>query len=73
MPGHNVSIIGLKQLNSIKSNSNVPSKMIRNFLLVFFEPEVLARSSALGLHTNHALDQKILEASFGKFLNLHSV
>ena len=46
MPERNV-YIGVKQLNSMKSNSNGPSKMIRNLLLVF-----IAQCSALGRQTN---------------------
>ena len=72
MPGHNVCI-GIKQFHSRISNSNGPSKMIRNLFIVFFELKVLAQSSAVGLRTSQALDQKILETCFGKFLNLHSV
>ena len=65
VPGYGVYITS-KQLDLIKSNSNSATKLLRNLLMVFFTPQTLASSSALGSRKNQPLDKCILDACFRK-------
>ena len=56
-----------RQLDEVLSASaGRPTKLFRLLLSVFFQPSVLATSSALGSKKNNALDKEILEACIRK-------
>ena len=65
VPGYGI-YIAAKQLDEVKSSGHSPTKLIRNLLTAFFEPQVLAASSALGSRKNPALNKDILDACFRK-------
>ena len=67
MDGYGV-LIGRKQLDEAVANSQTATKLMRNLLSVFFKPDVLAASSALGSRKKPALDRDILDACFRKCL-----
>lgn len=55
-----------RQIDEIKSCGGTPTRVFRALLSVFFDPIVLAQSSALGSKFNNGLDRTILEACIGK-------
>ena len=58
-----------RQLESVKDLSqDSPTRMIRNLLMVFFKPSILAVSSCFGSGENPALNRDILEACFSELI-----
>lgn len=72
VPGYGV-FITQKQLDEAIANSTTATKLIRNLISVYFEPRVLAASSALGSRLNPALKKEILDACFRKYNILRNV
>ncbi len=63
--------ISKRQLDEIVSlNGGRPIRLFRSLLNVFFEPHVLASSSALGTRSNKPLDREVLNACIGEKLRL---
>ena len=66
MDGYGV-YISLRQLDEANHRSaNSPTRLLRNLLVVFFEPSVLATSTCRGNKTHPALNPDILGACFSK-------
>ena len=62
-----------RQLDGAVSGAKSNTHLMRNLLGIFFIPEVLATSSALGTRRHQALDKKTLDACVCKLiLNLHA-
>ena len=53
---------------SLDISGNSPTKLIRNLLMVYFSPQVLANSSAFGNRKFPALDKGILAACLSESL-----
>lgn len=66
VPGYGV-FLTRKQLDMTVANSSSATKLIRNLMMVFFEPQVLAASSALGTRKNKALDKDKVDACIRKW------
>lgn len=67
VPGYDV-LISPRQLDeAVAASGGRGTKLMRGLLSVFFEPHVLARSSALGSRGNESLDKDILAACISKY------
>ena len=66
VPGHGV-VLTQRQLDAANASSKGnPTRQIRSLVSVFFTPEVLAISSAMGTRRHQALDSEIVEACICK-------
>ena len=65
VPGHGVKLTK-RQLDAANMNAPNASRLIRNLMGVFFNPQILAVSSACGSRVNVALDQDIVETCICK-------
>lgn len=69
VPGYGVFLTARQLDEAVAASNGKPTKLMRGLLSVFFEPEVLGQSSALGSRSNKSLDQDILAACISKCIN----
>ena len=59
-----------RQLDAAVNSANgSPTRLIRNLVSIFFEPDVLVVSSAMGTQKHPALDSEIVEACIRKSIS----
>ena len=66
VPGYGVYLTPRQLDEAVASGNGKPTKLMRCLLSVFFEPQVMAQSSALGSRANKPLDKDILSACISK-------
>lgn len=65
--GYGVTLTKRQLDEALDSSRNMPTRLIRNLLAVFFPKDILAQSSAYGSRNNQALDPDILAACLSRF------
>jgi hypothetical protein len=73
VPGYDVHATKAQIDEAVDTCNKFPTRLIRNLLMIFFKPEVLANSSAFGTRKFAALDKTILTACLCKFSNLNHI
>ena len=69
VPGYGV-LLTQKQLDAaINASRGNATRLIRNLTGIFFPPEVLAVSSAMGTRKHQGLDNDVVEACIRKSIN----
>lgn len=68
--GYGVFLTKRQLDEAVDSASGIPTRLMRNLLAVFFSPDVLGMSSALGKGKHPALNPDILGACIGIFNNV---
>ena len=74
--GYGVYLTKRQLDEAVDQSCNSPSRLIRNLLMVFFTPSVMASSSCLGTRKFPALNNDIIGACFSKaymYINVHCI
>lgn len=67
VPGYGV-LLSRRQLDECVDGAGAsPTRLMRNLLSVFFSPELLAKSSAMGTRLHPGLDKDILSACISEY------
>jgi len=66
--GYGVYLTQWQLDEALDQSGNVPTKLVRNLMNVFFQPDVLASSSAYGTRKHPALDRDIVSACIREYI-----
>ena len=69
--GYGVYLFKRQLDKAVDQSCNSPTRLMRNLLIAFFTPSVLAASSCLGTHKFPALNKDIIGACFSKLIIIH--